>query len=274
MDLLVGARGYIGSHLADRLKSLSIQYIPIASRTQFYDIVNSLQGESIETVYWCASAFMPNQVSAVATDGIDEFEYLCDSMNRNLSFQTLILLSSLGQAKDDFLRLPEHLKDPVAMYFDNRFRLEEKFFQFDCPGAILRLANVYGPRVAHQYGVIASWIRSVQNAQPITVTEVLENSRDYIYIGDVIDAIIAARSSQGKDILDIGTGSKTSLSQLITIISEIIAVDIQYLSLVDSTFQRTIPDADLIKTFAKIQWSPSTTLKDGLRFTLGKEGLL
>jgi UDP-glucose 4-epimerase len=248
--------------------------MPIPSRSQFYDVVKQLQGENIDTVYWCAAGIMPNKISNEVSKGISEFDFFYDSINRNFAPRCTVLLSSFGLATYDRGRFVENPSNPVAMYFENRFRLEERFHQFGLEGAVLRLSNVYGPNVIHQYGVIANWIRSIQEGRPITVTDSLERVRDYVYIEDVISAIVASRDVSGALILDIGSGLKTSLGDLIGLFSKIVAIDVEYLAPEYAAFERTDPVVDLAKTQSEIGWLPFTELRDGLNNTFKIEGLL
>jgi len=252
---------------------MSIQFVPIPSRRQFYDIVELLQGENIDTVYWCAAGIMPNKISSEVSKGISEFEFFYDSISRNFAPRCTVLLSSLGLADYDRARFVEYPNNPVAMYFENRLRLEERFSQFSLEGSVLRLSNVYGPNVTHQYGVIASWIRNIQKGLPITVTDSLERIRDYVYIEDVINAIVATKDISGARILDIGSGSKTSLGELIGLFRDIVATDVEYIPPEYAEFERSNPMVDLAKTQSEIGWLPVTELRDGLRYTLKTEGL-
>ncbi len=86
--------------------------------------------------------------------------------------------------------------------------------------AVLRLANVYGPRQdpAGEAGVIAIFCgRALRGDQPL-VYGGGGQTRDYVYVGDVADAFIAAAGTARPGTWNIGTGVETSVLDLITVV--------------------------------------------------------
>ncbi len=274
MDILVGSNGYIGSHLAARLELASVPFTRIASRRDFYGTLHSLRDQEIGTVYWCAAGIMPNKESADPREGIDEFEYLCKLISANSTHSSIVVLSTLGLADYHPALFFESDKNPVITYFENRFRYEETFFQIGCPGAILRLSNVYGPNVVHQYGVIANWIRSIKLGKPITVTDSLHTMRNFIFIEDVINAVIASSRIRDCQVLDVGSASNASLGELIELFNKFTDFEVEYLNAQHLGFRSKIPEVNLAKTHSLIHWAPDTRLHEGLKSTFEYEGLL
>jgi len=274
LDILVGSNGYIGSHLAARLELALVPFTPIASRREFYGTLNSLRDREIGTVYWCAAGIMPNKTSADPREGIEEFEFLCKLISGNSTHSSMVVLSTLGLADYDPSFFFESDKNPVITYFENRFRYEEAFFQIGCPGVILRLSNVYGPNVVHQYGVIANWVRSIKLGRPITVTDSLHTTRNFIYIEDAVNAVIASSRVRDSQILDVGSASNASLSELIELFNQFTDFEVEYLNAQHLGFRSKIPEINLAKTHSMIHWAPGTSLEEGLKSTFEYEGLL
>jgi UDP-glucose 4-epimerase len=82
--------------------------------------------------------------------------------------------------------------------------------------ASLRLANVYGPRQdpRGEAGVIALFYAAALEGRPAAVFGNGRQTRDYVYVGDVIAAFIAAADSPATGALNVGTGSETSVLEL------------------------------------------------------------
>lgn len=271
MDVLVGSKGYIGSHLSSNLEERLIPFISIPSRENFYQNMGLLHDQDIRTVYWCAAAIMPNSTTMGAQKGIPEFEFLCNSINKNFPRANIVLLSTTGLV--DY-KLGSHNESPISIYFENRFKYEQTLANMGCPGVVLRISNVYGPNVSNQYGVIASWTRNIQRKQPIIVTDSLNSSRDYIYVSDVVEAILAASTVRDGQILDVGCGSSVSLSQLLELFNEILNFKLEYLTDRGAILANRKPKLGLTSTQSVIGWSPSTSLREGLGLTFKSEGLL
>lgn len=274
MDVLVGSKGYIGSHLSDRLNELRCPFISIPTRHGFYNRIQQLNTQSIGTVYWCASGVMPNSNSREIHEGIAEFEYFCNFIREFHPHSNIVLLSTIGLANYDPHLLHENNGNSISKYYENRYRYEQKLAESACRSVVLRISNVYGPNVSRQFGVIANWIRCIQEDIPISVTDSLENSRDYIYIDDVVDAIIASGACGDGQILDLGSGLKSSLGQLIQLFSELIQFEVTYITSGELASARTIPEINLNKIHSAIDWSPRFSLREGLELVFKHEGLL
>jgi UDP-glucose 4-epimerase len=89
--------------------------------------------------------------------------------------------------------------------------------------AVLRLANVYGPRQdpAGEAGVIAIFCARVLAGQAPLVYGDGTQTRDYVYVGDVVRAFIAAADHRRSGSWNVGTGTETTVLKLIAVIGEI-----------------------------------------------------
>jgi len=83
-------------------------------------------------------------------------------------------------------------------------------------GTTLALANVYGPRQdPHgEAGVVAIFAGRLLSGQPCTVFGTGEQTRDFVYVDDVADALLAAVERADGQLLNIGTGVETSVNDL------------------------------------------------------------
>jgi len=82
--------------------------------------------------------------------------------------------------------------------------------------AALALANVYGPRQdPHgEAGVVAIFAERLLRGEPATIFGDGEQTRDYVYVDDVVDAFVRAATKGGGLICNIGTGHETSVNTL------------------------------------------------------------
>ncbi len=80
----------------------------------------------------------------------------------------------------------------------------------------LALANVYGPRQdPHgEAGVVAIFADRLLRGEPVTIFGDGEQTRDFVYVDDVVDAFVRAASRGGGLVLNIGTGREVSVNQL------------------------------------------------------------
>jgi UDP-glucose 4-epimerase len=79
----------------------------------------------------------------------------------------------------------------------------------------LRLANVYGPRQDSglEGGVVSIFLERMAKGEPTTIFGDGRQTRDFVYVGDIVDALLAAAGRDGGP-YNIGTGVQTSIDQL------------------------------------------------------------
>lgn len=140
----------------------------------------------------------------------------------------------------------------------------------------LRLFNVYGPGqqlpTAHP-PVIPSFLRQALRGGSIIVHGDGKQTRDYVYIDDVVDALVAAARVSGIDrrVINIGSGQATSVNDLIHKISDILGKELAplYVPTADRGASRMQADVSLAREL--LGFEPKVTLDDGLRRTIGQD---
>jgi UDP-glucose 4-epimerase len=90
----------------------------------------------------------------------------------------------------------------------------------------LALANVYGPRQdPHgEAGVVAIFAGKLLAGEPCTIFGTGEQTRDYVYVDDVVDAFVRA-ADRGSGVVNIGTATETSVNQLYASMAAAAGVD-------------------------------------------------
>ena len=86
----------------------------------------------------------------------------------------------------------------------------------------LALANVYGPRQdPHgEAGVVAIFADRLLRGEPVTIFGDGEQTRDFVYVDDVVDAFVRAGDRGGGLVLNIGTGREVSVNELARVMGE------------------------------------------------------
>jgi UDP-glucose 4-epimerase len=135
----------------------------------------------------------------------------------------------------------------------------------------LRYANVYGPRQdpLGEGGVIAIFCGRLREAGRPKIFGDGTQTRDYIYVQDVVDATLAAAGSAATGSFNVGTGRETSVLELVEGLrqlagSQSFAPEHEPPRL--GEVHRSCLDPQLAG--ATLGWSPSTSLEEGLRLTL------
>lgn len=79
----------------------------------------------------------------------------------------------------------------------------------------LRFSNIYGPRSFHKGSVVAAFMRQILDDQPLVVYGDGTQTRDYLYVGDLVEGIFAAVEAGVSGVYQMGSGKPTDLNELI-----------------------------------------------------------
>jgi len=294
--LITGGCGFLGSHLAERLCEKNKVRILDNLSSGSTDNINGFRDrvELIET-----EITDPEEIMKYF-EGIDIVYHLAADVNvqrsmENPAYTTMVNVvgtnavleaASKGGAKkavftssaavygDGEVPVKETQKvDPVSIYGltkengEEICRMYNELFEF--PVTVFRLMNIYGPRQkadSPYSGVISLFARKIKNDEPITIYGDGEQTRDFVSVMDVVDALILAgeKDVAGK-IINIGTGKEVSINRLIEILKEITDKNPQ----VNHAPPRS---GDILRSYADISlasevlgYSPSVSIEEGLK---------
>lgn len=169
----------------------------------------------------------------------------------------------------------EMAPNPISPYGASKLAAEGYCSAFwgayGLPTICLRFANVYGPYSYHKGSVIAAFFRRIQAGEPLLVYGNGEQTRDFVFAGDICRGIAAAISKDvpfGKSI-QLGSGRETSINHLIALMQQVVGAD----KLPPVSFAPPRP-GEVMRNFVTITraqqylgFQPSTSLADGLRET-------
>jgi UDP-glucose 4-epimerase len=133
--------------------------------------------------------------------------------------------------------------------------------------SVLRLANVYGPRQdpAGEAGVITIFCASaLAGSQPVIYGDGTQ-TRDYVYVGDVVDAFLAAADRGRPGTWNIGTGVEVSVLDLVRIITSVAGHDVSpsFAPARRGELARSAVAVD--RAASELGWQGRTSLAEGVR---------
>ncbi|HEX3947766.1 MAG TPA: NAD-dependent epimerase/dehydratase family protein [Acidimicrobiales bacterium] len=136
--------------------------------------------------------------------------------------------------------------------------------------AALALANVYGPRQdPHgEAGVVAIFAQHLVDGSPVTIFGDGGQTRDFVYVDDVVDAFVRAATRGGGLVCNVGTGQETSVNDLYRAMATEAGVGAEpnYAPLRQGEVLRS--SLDIERARIQLGWSPWTELGDGARAVL------
>lgn len=163
---------------------------------------------------------------------------------------------------------------PVSPYGASKLAGEgycSAYFQtFEINTVSLRFGNVYGPRSKHKSSVVAKFIRQALNNEECEIYGDGTQTRDFIYIDDLIDAVVkASEFNGGGETFQIASGKELTLNELVDMLKDIFKEEtghdmlVKYGSVRLGDVMRNYSDTSKAKNVLK--WQVSTDLKLGLR---------
>jgi UDP-glucose 4-epimerase len=249
-DLVTGGAGFIGSHLVDRLlaqgrkvRVLDSFEIGLRANLQQHagnphlDIVEAdvadgtavaAAMEGVERVFHLAaradivpSIQQPAAYFRANVDGtfavleaarkqkVDRFVYAASSSCYGIPESYPTPESAPADPRYPYA-LTKYLAEQLVMHWADVYRL---------PAVSLRFFNVYGPRArtSGTYGaVFGVFLAQIMAGEPLTVVGDGEQTRDFTFVSDVVDALlVAAQSRKSGQIYNVGSGRPVSVNELV-----------------------------------------------------------
>ena len=134
----------------------------------------------------------------------------------------------------------------------------------------LRFANVYGPRQLAKLegGVVAIFTDRLRAGAGVTIYGDGEQTRDYVYVGDVVAAVLAALGRDG-GVFNVGTGTETSVNELFEACRRVAGVEAEATHAPARAGEVIRSVLDVSRAERELGWRPQTSLADGLAKTWG-----
>jgi UDP-glucose 4-epimerase len=168
--------------------------------------------------------------------------------------------------------------DPISPYGVAKLAAERYCISFSrvyesFESVVLRYFNVFGPRQSpfSQYAaVVPRFVTAIDSGDAIEIHGDGEQSRDFTYVGNVVDATIRAAEADGAsgEIFNVAAGSPASVNHIADTIGEILGKPVERLQLPPRAGDIRNSWADLSKSKRVLGYAPETTLEAGLRRTV------
>lgn len=189
----------------------------------------------------------------------------------------IIFASTGGAVYGEQINFPaneNHPTCPLSPYGISKLSVEKYIFfysiQYGLNYNILRYSNVYGPRQNPfgEAGVVAIFTsRLLKNDQP-TINGSGEQTRDYVFVEDVVTANILALGNPDNSIYNIGTGIETSVDELYGKLNQITGANLpeKHGPAAPGEQMRSVITSD--KIYKELKWRPSISIEQGLTKTV------
>jgi UDP-glucose 4-epimerase len=189
----------------------------------------------------------------------------------------VIFASSGGAVYGDQQVFPApetHPLHPVSPYGISKLSGEHYLYYYQRTAGLsyvaLRYANVYGPRQDPfgEAGVVAIFSQKILlNDQPI-INGNGKQTRDYVFVEDVVEAHMAVLEDGVQGILNVGTGRETSVNQLFRHLVEITGARVKEVYGSEKRGEQIRSVLDYTKLKKATDWEPKVQLQDGLKLTV------
>jgi UDP-glucose 4-epimerase len=196
---------------------------------------------------------------------------------RKANVRRVIFVSSGGAAygEQEAFPAPEtHPTNPVSPYGVSKRAGELYAFfyraEYQLPFFALRYANVYGPRQdPHgEAGVVAIFAGKMLRGESITVNGDGKQTRDYVFVGDVVQANLAALEREPCGAVNVGTGVETDVNRLAELMIQASGStsEVKHGPAKQGEQRRSV--IDCTKAAERLGWRPTVPLAEGLRRTV------
>jgi UDP-glucose 4-epimerase len=134
----------------------------------------------------------------------------------------------------------------------------------------LALGNVYGPRQdPHgEAGVVAIFAERVLRGEPVTIFGTGDQTRDFVFVDDVVDAFVRAATRGGGLVCNIGTGRETSVNELVRALASQSGTEVRAVLAPPRPGELLRSSLDVERAGIQLGWRSWTELEDGIRAVL------
>jgi UDP-glucose 4-epimerase len=302
--IVTGGAGFIGSHITEELLRLGCKVLvidnlstgkienikDILKNPNFQFIQGSITDVSLLNKLFSGSdyvfhqAAIPNVIRSIEDPVATHEANVTGTLNvltaaRDNSIKKVIFASSSAifgdtsilSQKEDMLPNPQSpyaVSKLASEYYCQVFNLVYKL-----PTVCLRYFNVYGPRQDpnSQYSaVIPKFIQRILTGKSPIIFGDGEQTRDFVFVRDVVSANLLAVENDSTGIFNIGSGQKVSINQLVRWILKLLNIDnieTVYEKERSGEIKHSLADISKAKTLA---YQPKFSLEAGLKETIEK----
>ncbi len=296
--LVTGGAGFIGSHVVDAYVDLGHEVVVVDDlstgrkqnlnpKVQFYQL--QIQDARIGELFAKHRFDVVNHHAAQMDVRRSVADPIFDAQTNVLGMLNLLqnsvqhgvkkfIFSSTGGAiygeQDYFPADENHPTWPISPYGITKLTGEKYLFYyqqvFNLQYVVFRYANVYGPRQnPHgEAGVVAIFTeRLLAGSQPI-INGDGKQTRDYVYVGDLVRANVMALSYDKSDVFNIGTGQETDVNELFQMLKQATGSQLEEVHGPAKAGEQLRSCLSYEKAERILGWKPEVDLKQGLQMTV------
>lgn len=296
--LVTGGAGFIGSHIVDALIAQGHEVAVMDNlvtgrkenlnpRAKFYQVDirdQELEGifnrERFDVIYHEAAQMDVRK--SVADPRYDAEVNILGTLNllqqaQKTSVKKFIFASTGGAIYGEQVQFPadeEHPTWPASPYGITKLACEKyiAFFgqNYGINYALLRYANVYGPRQSPhgEAGVVAIFTSRMLSGEQPVINGDGKQTRDYVYVGDVVAANLRALDYPRNDYFNVGTGIETDVNELFHILNRATGSRVEELHGEAKAGEQLRSVLSYEKTSRLLGWRPQVKLEQGLTQTV------
>lgn len=281
MNILVtGSSGFIGNYLSKKLQVLGhnvLCFSHLDGDIQNFNFKKKYKNIEINLIYHLAGkTFVPDSwidpSSFINTNALGTLNILKFSSEKKIPFIYVSayiygIPSNLPIKEDSFFEpnnpyaFSKYLAEKFCIFFS-------RFSEIDIN--IFRPFNIYGIGQDKRF-LIPEILSRIKNKKSIKVNSLLPK-RDYIYIDDVVDALIKGmKNLNGLNVYNLGSGSSLSVKQIIEAIQkesntefEVISKNIERINEIEDVV------ADINAAKRDLKWQPQTSFNEGIKKMVNK----
>lgn len=299
--LITGGAGFIGSHLAEFLvkQGYSVKVIDnlsTGSKSNLAEVLNDIEFiesdiRNTDVMYkYCNDVDCIIHLAAISSVALSINQPItCNEINLNATLNLLNIAAKTGIKKFIFASScavygnPE--KEVLVSESNKAFPLNpyavtklaaEKYCQvfteiYNLPTISLRLFNVYGTKqstVNDYSAVIPKFLGKLINNLPPTIYGDGLQTRDFVYINDVITAFSLVLETDQTGVYNIASGNSYSVNELFEVISSVLGKSIKPIYADPKPGEVRFSSANISLAQNKLKYYPKYTLTDGLKHML------
>ena len=299
--LVLGARGFIGSHLTDALLSagakvrafdrLGVQPLKGVESDRreglttingdlvsVKDIDAALAG--VDICYHLVSTTLPRSSNLdpaydIETNLLGTLRMLDAAVRHKVG--KVVFTSSGGTVyghPNQALISEKHSTEPTCSYGIMKLAIEKYLALYQqlhgLDYTVLRLANPYGERqrIESSQGAVAVFLGKALRQESVEIWGDGSVVRDYLHISDVVRALLIVNGSPCQaSVYNIGSGHGVSINELIQAISAVTGIDMKVDYLPGRNFDVPVNVLDITRAKAELGWAPLHSLRTGLEAT-------
>jgi UDP-glucose 4-epimerase len=296
--LVTGGAGFIGSHIVDalvrrRIKTYVVDDLSAGNRSnlnpnthftklsilspQFPEYLSRLKPDII-----FHTAAQINLRDSVKEPFHDARTNIIGSLTiahtaGKIGVKKIVYCSTGGPMYPESARLPYSEKvspEPMSPYAISK-RAAEMYFHYaymiqGVPYVALRYANVYGPRqnTKGEAGVISIFAQRMLAGKSVTIFGTGKQTRDFVYVEDVVRANLLAMQKNIVGVFNIGTGKETDVNTIARKLQKLTHAElpVRHAPAATGDLMRSALDARLARE--KLSWAPQVKLDEGLEKTV------